>query len=87
MQCSLPGIANLTCLLFPAILMFRSGSNPRIPMNPLHWLKRIFVPDQDTVEANQLQDESPFAFGPHLRIVLAIIISIISAGVIWWILV
>ncbi len=55
-------------------------------MDPLHWLKRIFVPDKDAEETNQLQEESPFSFGPHIRIVLAIIICIMSAGVIWWIL-
>lgn len=55
-------------------------------MDPFHWLKRIFVPDKDPGEENQLQEESPFDFGPHIRIVLAIVISIVSAGVIWWIL-
>lgn len=55
-------------------------------MDPFHWLKRIFVPDKDAESPNQLQEESPFDFGPHIRIVLAIIISIVSAAVIWWIL-
>lgn len=58
-------------------------------MNPFLWFQRLFVPAEDREESGTipgLEDESPFVFTQHLRIVIAIVISIISALVIWWIL-
>lgn len=63
-------------------------------MSPLLWLQRLFVPrdeaeKQDGENVGGVPDieESPFVFNQHMRIVLAIVVSFISAIVIWWILV
>lgn len=57
-------------------------------MNPFLWFQRLFVPAPESDTPDQgLEEENPFAFGHHIRIILAIIISIISAGVLWWIMI
>lgn len=58
-------------------------------MSPLLWLQRLFNPPSEEAEEGipPLEDSSPFVFTQHMRIVLAIVICIISAFVIWWILV
>lgn len=59
-------------------------------MNPFIWFQRLFVPRDEADNSDNvpgLEDESPLVFTQHLRIVLAIVICIISAFVIWWILV
>lgn len=58
-------------------------------MNPFLWFQRLFVPapeSDDSDDIPELRDETPFVFTQHLRIVTAIVITIISAMVIWWIL-
>lgn len=54
-------------------------------MHPLLWLQRLFMPPSDP-DAPGLEEESQFVFGQHLRVVLAIVVCILSAGVIWWIM-
>lgn len=59
-------------------------------MSPLLWLQRLFVPNNkdDQLDIDgipDLEEDSPFVFSQHMRIVLAIIISFISALVMWWI--
>lgn len=57
-------------------------------MSPLLWLQRLFVPKPDSVESNEPVDlePTPFIWSQHLRIVLALLIVLISSGVLWWIL-
>lgn len=59
-------------------------------MNPFLWFQRLFVPPPESDKPEgipDLEDDSPFVFSQHLRIVLAICVCIISAFVIWWIMV
>lgn len=58
-------------------------------MSPLLWLQRLFVPQDEPDDPNSipdLEDEQPFVFSQHFRIVLAIFVTFISALVIWWIM-
>lgn len=53
-------------------------------------LQRFFVPkEQDPADETNglpdLEDNQPFVFGQHLRIVTAIIIAFVSALFMWWI--
>ena len=59
-------------------------------MSFLLWVQRLFVPKDtdDTTDANELpelEDNQPFVFGQHLRIIIAIVIAFISALFMWWI--
>lgn len=59
-------------------------------MSPFLWLQRLFVPPSengDPENAADLENTEPFVFSQHLRVVLAILVCIISAFVIWWIMV
>lgn len=59
-------------------------------MSPLLWFQRLFVPKSDeSDEEKELSglEESPFVFGQHIRIVLAMLVAFLSAIFIWWILV
>ena len=61
-------------------------------MSPLAWIQRLFVPrhqdDQLSIDGiPDLEDDSPFVFTQHMRIVLAILVTFLSAMVIWWIMV
>ncbi len=55
------------------------------------WLKGIFNSqgseenDEDKAIPDMEYDD-PFIFSQHLRIVLAIVVTLLSAAVIWWIL-
>lgn len=44
------------------------------------WFQKVFVPSDDIVR-------EPFVWTEHMRIVLAIILVIAGAGVMWWILI
>lgn len=61
-------------------------------MSPLHWLRRLFVPDentdeeQDNVAMREMDEESSFVWNEHMRILMAILVALISALTIWWIL-
>ncbi len=61
-------------------------------MSPLLWFQRLFVPQespdehQDVNDLPGLADDSSFVFGQHLRILLAILISILAAVMMWWIM-
>ncbi len=51
------------------------------------WLQKIFDrPEESEDGVPPLEDSAPFVFTQHMRIVLAILICILSAFVIWWIL-
>lgn len=58
----------------------------------MDWLKRIFVPgppstDADEAPMEECEEEEPsFVFNEHMRIVLAIVFALFSAGFLWWIL-
>lgn len=60
-------------------------------MSPLLWLQRLFMPRTDEEQEPQegLQDfeSSSSAGGQHLRILLALAVVVVSAMVMWWILV
>lgn len=60
-------------------------------MSPLAWLKRVFVPEpreDDGEIGDQDFGEGPsFTWNEHMRIVTALLIVLISAGVMWWILI
>lgn len=51
-------------------------------MSPLSWFQRLFASPADDPEAGG----DPIVAGQHIRVVLAILVCIISAFVIWWIL-
>lgn len=53
------------------------------------WLKGLFGshPEEDSDTIPDMEYDEPFVFSQHLRIVLAIVITLLSAVVIWWILV
>lgn len=59
----------------------------------MSWLKNIFAPmppstDADSVESIDMEEEkSPFVWNEHIRIVLAMVVVVISAFVMWWILI
>lgn len=56
-------------------------------MSPLLWLQRLFERPSESEEGiPPLEDSTPFVFTQHMRIVLAILVCIFSAFVIWWIL-
>lgn len=61
-------------------------------MSPLSWLQRVFAPRADAEEGSESQtltgfeEESPFVWGQHMRIVIAMLVVFISALVMWWIL-
>lgn len=61
-------------------------------MSPLHWLRRLFTPDENTneeqesVAMREMDEESSFAWNEHMRILMAILVALISALTIWWIL-
>lgn len=62
----------------------------QVVMNPFLWFQRLFVPPEESDNPNEvppLEDDTPFVFSQHLRIVLAIAVSIIAALVLWWIMV
>lgn len=54
------------------------------------WLQRLVVPKEPTEDDDKAvetgYDEEPFVFTQHLRVILAIIITIVGAGVMWWIM-
>lgn len=57
---------------------------------PLSFLQRLFAPKEpeDKVEigaVSGLDDENPFVFSQHMRIVFAIFITMLSAVFLWWI--
>lgn len=59
-------------------------------MSFLLWVQRLFVPKEtdgsaDGTELPELEDNQPFVFGQHLRIIVAIIIAFVSALFMWWI--
>lgn len=59
-------------------------------MSPLEWLHRVFVPTNnedklDIRDIPNLEDDSPIVFTQHMRIVLAIVVTFISALIMWWI--
>jgi len=61
-------------------------------MSPLLWLKKIFVPEdqqedqQDVNDLRGLEEDSSFLFSQHMRVLLAILVAFISALCIWWIM-
>lgn len=57
-------------------------------MSPLLWLQRLFVPKPDSVESGEPVElePSPFVFNQHMRIIAALLVVCIAAGVMWWIL-
>lgn len=57
-------------------------------MSPLLWLQRLFAPKENEENSEQAidEEESRFTFNEHMRIVLAMVIVIVSALVMWWIL-
>lgn len=60
-----------------------------MPMSPLLWLQRLFVPQDQadaTSELPEPEENEPFVFTQHLRIILAIVFSLVSAGILWWIM-
>lgn len=59
-------------------------------MSPLLWLQRLFVPQNRDDQLHigdipDMEDDNPFVFTTHMRIVLAILVTFISALVMWWI--
>lgn len=58
-----------------------------------NWLHKLFASKPDTDEeenGNEIDDfeeEPGFVWNEHMRIVLAIIVVVISAIVMWWILI
>lgn len=60
-------------------------------MSPLGWFQRLFAShndeeQQDVNDLCNLEDDTPFVFTQHMRILLAIVVTFISACVIWWIM-
>lgn len=58
-------------------------------MSPLHWLQNLFTPKEQSDDPNvlpDLEDSEPFVFSQHLRIILAILFAVFSAGILWWIM-
>lgn len=55
-------------------------------MSVIAWLKRVFVPQPSDNEGDELEEQS-FSFTEHMRIVVAMLIVLLSAMVLWWILV
>lgn len=57
-------------------------------MSFLLWLQRQFSShnDEDLPDDSIENEENPFEFGQHLRIVIAMLVVVISAFVMWWIL-
>lgn len=54
------------------------------------WLSKLFSSgsandENKDLTLSELQGDSPFIFSEHMRIILAIIIMILGACVIWWI--
>lgn len=54
------------------------------------WFQRLFSDKEpeDKVEigtVSGLEDENPFVFSQHMRIIFAIFITMLSAVVLWWI--
>lgn len=54
-------------------------------MSPLLWLQRLFMSPSEGEELDQNPD--PLVSAQHIRVVLAILVCVISAFVIWWIMV
>lgn len=58
-------------------------------MSPFAWLRSLFAsetPPEDPNVIPDLEDNEPFVFSQHLRIIAAIIFCILSAGILWWIM-
>lgn len=74
---------------FPATAICITHSELGTPMSPLLWLQRLFVPKEDTENTDtlpEIENEDPFVFSQHLRIIAAILFSLVSAGILWWIM-
>lgn len=59
-------------------------------MSFLSWLERLFVPtspiEHDNGDAVQIEpQQSPFEWNQNMRIVTAIVVTFLSAFVMWWI--
>ena len=59
-------------------------------MSFLSWLERLFVPgpprENDAEGTVELEPQrSPFEWNQHMRIVTAIVVTFVSACVMWWI--
>ena len=58
-------------------------------MHPLLWIQRLFAPkpenDENGLTGPAPEEQTPFTWNQHLRIILAIVVMIISAMVMWWI--
>ena len=57
-------------------------------MSPLLWLQRLFVPKSDEEDSTEQveMEPSPFEMNQHIRIIIALLVVLIAAGVLWWIL-
>lgn len=59
-------------------------------MSFLSWVQKLLVGSEqdasgDVNDLPELEDNQPFVFGQHLRIIAAIVIAFISALFMWWI--
>ena len=57
-------------------------------MSPLLWLQRLFVPKENEEDSGEMaeMEPAPFAMNQHVRIIIAMLVVFIAAGVLWWIL-
>lgn len=57
-------------------------------MSLMPWLQKLFSSrnEEDELENDNPVEENPFEFGQHVRIVIAMLVVLVSALVMWWIL-